>query len=443
MPSGNTSGSNSADRRNFLKLTGATVVAGSLAGCMNGGNGGDGGGDSGGDGGGGDSGDGNGATAGDGGGDGGGEDIVIGGLQPYTGPYAQTTQEFVDGFNFRLDEINANGGVLGRDLVFADRDTQLDPAEASTIATELIEAENAVALTGPISSDIGLTVAPIAEQNEVPHVPQFVGSSEFLTRDSRYNFRMGLAPAPTNARAVNQFIEDQGFQNVGAIIADYSYGRAWEQSINAIFPDDINVHMEVAPFGESSFTTYLRAMPDDLDLLISASHPPGVFTIYNQLQGLSDVNPDYVIGRSDAKLSANALGDSVTQGFLAQTQPDPFSDQYAEVAQRFYDQTEGWFGVLNGVGYVVADLFAAAIEDAGEANPTAIADSIRNIEFDTLFASPIEYTEWGELRNLVQLMVGFESGSPEYYPDGSVDLTEEFRSEPLPAYDPSGDLLDG
>jgi hypothetical protein len=40
-------------------------------------------------------------------------------------------------------------------------------------------------------------------------------------------------------------------------------------------------------------------------------------------------------------------------------------------------------------------------------------------------------------------MVGFESGSPEYYPDGSVDLTEEFRSEPLPAYDPSGDLLDG
>lgn len=441
MASGDTNRSNQADRRTFLKLTGATVVAGSLAGCGgNGGNGGDGGdGDSGGDSG----GDGNGATAGDSGGDGSGEDIVIGGLQPYTGPYAQTTQEFVDGFNFRLDEINADGGVLGRDLVFEDRDTQLDPAEASTIATELIEADDAVALTGPISSDIGLTVGPIAEQNQVPHVPQFVGSSEFLTRDSRYNFRMGLAPAPTNARAVSQFIQDQGFESVGAIIADYSYGRAWEQSINAIFPDGIDVHMEVAPFGESSFTTYLRSMPEDLDLLISASHPPGVFTIYNQLQGLDNVNPEYVIGRSDAKLSANALGESVTQGFLAQTQPDPFADQYAEVGQRFYEQTEGWFGSLNAVGYVVADLFATAIEDAGEANPTAIADSIRSIELDTLFASPIEYTEWGELQNLVQLMVGFESGSPEYYPDGSVDLTEEFRSEPLPAYDPSSDILSG
>jgi len=240
---------------------------------------------------------------------------------------------------------------------------------------------------------------------------------------------------------VAQFIEDQGFQNVGAIIADYSYGRAWEQSINAIFPDDINLQMEVAPFGEDSFTTYLRAMPDDLDLLITASHPPGVFTIYNQLQGLSDVNPDYIIGRSDAKLSANVLGDSVTQGFIAQTQPDPFTDQYAEVGQRFYDQNDDWFGVLNAVGYVVGDLIGAAIEDAGEANPVAIADSVRNIELDTLFASPLQYTEWGELQNLVQLMVGFESGAPDYYPDGSVNLTEEFRSEPLQAYDPSSDLL--
>ena len=381
---------------------------------------------------------GNGATTGSSGGEG---EIVIGGLQPYTGPYAQTTQEFVDGFNFRRAEINANGGVLGRQLAFADRDTQLDPAEASTIATELIEAEDAVALTGPISSDIGLTVAPIAEQNQVPHVPMLVGSHKFLSRDSRYNFRMGLAPAPTNARAVAQIIQSEGLQNVGAIVADYSYGRAWETSMNELFPDDINLHIEVAPFGESSFTTYLRSMPNNLDLLITASHPPGVFTIYNQLQGLSDVNPTYIIGRSDTKLSANALGDSITQGFLSQTQPDPFSDQYAEIGQRYYDETGNWFGSLNAVGYVVADLFAAAIEDAGEANPTAIADSIRNIELDTLFASPLKYTKWGELKDLVQLMVGFESGAPEYYPDGSVTVTEVYRSEPLPAYDPSSDLL--
>ncbi|MFD1600880.1 ABC transporter substrate-binding protein [Halobellus rarus] len=434
MPSGNTSERSATDRRNFIKLTGATVVAGSLAGCMNNGNGGDGSGDSGGDSG----GDSNGATAGDSGGEG---DIVIGGLQPYTGPYAQTTQQFVDGLNFRIDEINADGGVLGRNLAFEDRDTQLDPAEATSIATELIEREDAVVLTGSISSDIGLTVAPIAEDNQVPHIPQFVGSSEFLSRESRYNFRMGLAPAPTNARAVSQFIEDQGLQSVGAVIADYSYGRAWEQSINAIFPDDVDVHMEVAPFGEDSFTTYLRSMPEDMELLITASHPPGVFTIYNQLQGLDNVNPDYVIGRSDAKLSADVLGDSVTQGFIAQTQPDPFSDRFAEIGQRFYDETGEWFGVLNAVGYVVGDLISAGIEDAGEANPVSIADSIRNIELDTLFASPIEYTEWGELDNLVQLMVGFEEGTPDYYPDGNLRLTEEFRSEPLPAYDPSSDIL--
>jgi len=438
MPSGNARGMRQADRRTFLKVTGASVVAGSLAGCMNDG-GGDGGGDGNGDGG----SDGGGATTGTSDGGSGGDEIVIGGLQPYTGPYAPTTSEFVEGFNFRLDEINANGGVLDRDLVFVDRDTELDPAEATNLATELIEAENAAVLTGPISSDIGLTVGPIAEDNQVPHIPQFVGSQEFLTRDSRYNFRMGLAPAPTNARAVSQLIEEKGYGTVGAIVADYSYGRAWEQSMNAIFPDDIDLQIEVAPFGEDSFTTYLRSMPDDLELLIGASHPPGVFTIFNQLQGLDDVNPSSFIGRSDTKLSAQALGDSITSGFIAQGQPDPFSDQYVEAGQRYYDETGGWFGSTMAVGYVVADLIGAAIEDAGETTPTEIAASIRNINHDTLFGSPIEYTEWGELKNLVQLIVDFESGAPEYYPDGNVRLVEEYRSDPLPAYDPSGDLLSG
>ncbi|MFB6353059.1 MAG: ABC transporter substrate-binding protein [Halobacteriales archaeon] len=409
------------DRRTFLRVTGAGVTATALAGCLD-------------------------SITGGGDGTATGtptetKPVVLGGLEPYSGPYAQTAREFVSGLEFALKDINADGGVLGRELVFEDRDTKLDPAEATTIATELIEAENAVALTGPISSDIGLAVAPIAEENEVPHVPQFVGSHEFLTRDSRYNFRMGLAPAPTNARAVAQMIENQGLQTVGAIIADYSYGHSWKKSMEAIFPDDLDLTMKVAPFRASSFTSYLREMPEDLELLITASHPPGVFTIYQQLQNLDSLNPDLVIGRSDAKLSIQALGQPITQGFLAQSHPDPFSTQYKEVAQRYYDETGAFMGTLVGVGYVVADLIAAAIEDAGEAEPTAVADAIRNISLDTLFGAPIQYTKWGELKNLVQIMIAFESGAPSYYPDGNIRFTEYFRTEPLPAYDPSSDLL--
>lgn len=418
-------GDSVTDRRTFLRVTGAGVTAGALAGCLD-------------------------SITGGGDGDTDGtatgtptstEPIVLGGLEPYAGPYAQTAQEFVNGLRFFLNDLNANGGVLGRELVFEDRDTKLDPAEATTIANELIEAEDAVALTGPISSDIGLAVAPIAEEMEVPHVPQFVGSHEFLTRDSRYNFRMGLAPAPTNARAVAQLIEGEGFQSVGAIIADYSYGQAWKTSIEALFPDDIDMTMKVAPFREDSFTTYLREMPDDLELLITASHPPGVFTIYNQLQNLDSLNPELVIGRSDAKISALALGEPITQGFAAQSHPDPFSDQFAEVAQAYYDENGEWFGTVVAVGYVVGDLISTAIEQAGEAEPTAVADAIRGVQLDTLFGSPIEYTEWGELKNLVQIMMTFDSGTPSYYPDGNIKLSEFFRTEPLPAYDPSGDLL--
>ncbi|MDJ1433076.1 hypothetical protein [Halostagnicola sp. A-GB9-2] len=74
----------------------------------------------------------------------------------------------------------------------------------------------------------------------------------------------------------------------------------------------------------------------------------------------------------------------------------------------------------------------------GVASNDAIQDTFPDaeIEVDTIFAEPIQYTDWGELDQFSLIWSGFELEAPDYYPDGDFDLHEEHRTEPMDAVDP-------
>ena len=106
------------------------------------------------------------------------------------------------------------------------------------------------------------------------------------------------------------------------------------------------------------------------------------------------------------------------------------------MADRFREANGERFDTHEAYGYATGQMLASAIEEADSTEPTAIADALRSTTFDTLLANPIDYVEWGEMRNLVHMLSTFEFEAPEYYPDGEWRLVEAFRSEPLDAFDP-------
>lgn len=390
-------------RRRFLKVTGAGTGLGLLGGCL--------------------------------GLRGGGDDdsITIGGLQPYSGPFALYGDAHTAGVEFAMDEINENGGVLDRDLEHEAVDTESDPGEARSIFTRLVEEEDAVAGVGPVSSDVGVTASEAAEDLEVPLFLHAAGALEILSKESRYTFRTALPPAPAFIEPQAQLIEDRGFESIGAIVADYAWGVAAEASIEEFLPD---VDVAVAPAGESDFVPYLRDLPDDLDLMIGSGHPPGLNDMFGQMREIG-LDPElFTAAVSPPQSNHGALGDEVANGFIFAHLPDVYSEEFRETAERFYEETDGYFGPTEAAGYVTTNLIAEGIEQAGEAEPDAIGDAMREIEFDTIYASPIQYTEWGELDQYELIWSGFELEAPEYYPDGEFDLVEEFRTDTLDAVDP-------
>jgi len=421
------------DRRTFLKATGGTAGIGLVAGCSGGGSGGsDDGGDSGNDG-----------SDSDGGGDGGptttsssdsggGGAINIGSVQPLSGNFAPWGQVHSAGLAFAVQEINADGGVLdGRELNVVEANSESDPAEASSIFERFAEQDDIVAATGPVSSDVGIRTSRTAQELGIPTYMHLAGSSDTITPDTRHTFRVGLLPAEPTMRAQASLAADRGYESVSAVVADYAWGRSVETAIEDVFAVDVDI--QVAPVGQSDFSSYVRQFPDDVEMVLTSGHPPGVLTITQQLYELG-YDPEVVTGSSwPPDVIRSALGESADRGFTHVHLADPYSDEFAAVAERYARAVGEQFNTHTAHGYVTGQLIAQAIEDAGEADPEAITGATRDIEFDTLYANPIRYADSGELEDQIQLYSNVTAGSPSYYPEGDYGYEEVFRTDPLPA----------
>ncbi|MFW5918054.1 MAG: ABC transporter substrate-binding protein [Haloferacaceae archaeon] len=392
------------DRRTFLKASGVAGI-GLTAGCANG-DGGDGG--------------------------DGGEPIVIAGVEPRSGPFSAWGDAHVPGMEFAIEEINDDGGVLdGRELEFVVEDTEGDPTEADSVFQRLVEQEDAVAATGPVNSDVGIRTAQTAQSLEVPLFLHMSGSNAVIKDNTTFAFRVGLLPAQNIMKSQAQLVGDRELESVGAIIGDFAWGRSIESAIEEEFPVDVQI--EVAPVGANDFRSQLRSFDEDLDMFIATGHPPGQLTITNQLFDVG-LEPDLITGSGyPLALLVDALEDFATQGPVMFHLNDIETDAYMEVAQRYGEETGEYFGPNISYGYVTGKLIAAAIEEAGEADPVAIRDALNEIQFDTIYSNPIEYQNNGELHNQINNYSEIVLESTDYAPDANAHLEQFFQSQALEA----------
>lgn len=100
--------------------------------------------------------------------------IKIGQYASLTGKEAAFGQAANHGTVLAVEEINAAGGVLGRQLQLVTEDNQSKAGESATIAKKLISRDKVVALLGEVASMRSLEAAPIAQQ---AHIPMISGST--------------------------------------------------------------------------------------------------------------------------------------------------------------------------------------------------------------------------------------------------------------------------
>jgi branched-chain amino acid transport system substrate-binding protein len=95
-------------------------------------------------------------------------EILIGHVASLTGDTATFGVSADEGIKLAMDEINAGGGVLGKQIKVLTEDDRSLGDEAKTAANKLITRDHVCAILGEIASSRSIAMAPVCEDAKIP-----------------------------------------------------------------------------------------------------------------------------------------------------------------------------------------------------------------------------------------------------------------------------------
>jgi branched-chain amino acid transport system substrate-binding protein len=154
------------------------------------------------------------------------EDIAVGVYAATSGSEAAFGQATVQGEKLAAEEINNNGGVLGRKIRLVIEDDQGKAEEAASVVTKLITHDNVIAILGENSSNQSIAAAPIAQAAKVPMISPS-STNPAVTKKGDYIFRVCFTD-PYQGKALAMFVRNNLHATTAAILhdvkSDYSVG---------------------------------------------------------------------------------------------------------------------------------------------------------------------------------------------------------------------------
>jgi branched-chain amino acid transport system substrate-binding protein len=153
--------------------------------------------------------------------------IKIGHLTPLTGFLGALGEYAVMGMKMAVEEVNAAGGVLGRQLDVMSEDS-VNPATATTKAQRMLEQDRVEFLMGEINSASAQAIMQVAARNKKLFLQ--IGARSDVLRGkncNRYTFHVDI-PVTVMVNAAGQALAREGFikgKRVYALTSDYLFGH--------------------------------------------------------------------------------------------------------------------------------------------------------------------------------------------------------------------------
>ncbi|MCA1619437.1 MAG: ABC transporter substrate-binding protein [Acidobacteria bacterium] len=165
-----------------------------------------------------------------------GDKVRIGVFMSLTGSTAQFGISSTNGIKMAADEINAAGGVNGKQIELLVQDDRSDAQEAATIVTKFVTQDGVHGIIGEVASSRTIAAAPIAQNAKVPLLTPSSTNPE-VTKKGDYIFRSCFID-PVQGAAMSQFAAKSLGKKRAALMVDRKndYSTGLEKVINEVFP---------------------------------------------------------------------------------------------------------------------------------------------------------------------------------------------------------------
>ncbi len=350
--------------------------------------------------------------------------IKIGFGMALTGPLAVNGQQALLGSQIWEEEINAKGGLLGRQVQLIHYDDQSNPSTVPGIYTKLLDVDNCDLVLSGYATNMIAPAIPIVMQKGKVFISLFgLDANAEFHYPKYFSFIPTAGPNP-KATLTEGFFQVAAAQNpkpktiaIAAEDAEFSHNAADGARANAKQYGFKVIYDKTYPPNTTDFSPVIRAIQAaNADLVVICSYPlssVGMLLSANEL-GLKPK----MFGGAMVGLQATALKSKLKSHLNGVVNYDnwvPSPKMMAPAADFFkkYQARAPGLGIdplgyyLGGWGYARMQLLADAITGAKSINDDKVAAYLRGHEFTTIMAPNVKFGKNGEWVKARQLQVQY------------------------------------
>ena len=329
------------------------------------------------------------------------ETIKIGALYGVTGGMSSIDAPGLNGMKLAAKQINAAGGLLGKQIELIAIDGKTDQTATTNAASEMINVHKVVAIGGLNDSTFALAAGPIAQQAGIPFVtagatlpslPDQVGDFFFMT------------PFGDDAQAYA--IADYAIDDLGAKTAYMLVDQAYDftTALAKFFKERFTgrggtiVLEDIYKSGDTDFSAQIakvKALNPQPDVLFISAVPSEAGLTTKQFREAGLTQPIISGDGFDTTLIAEVAGENADDVYYSThaglDNPDAKVQNFVKAYTEEYGRApENAFAAL---GYDTMNLIADAIKRAGSTDPKAIRDALAATKDFDAVTGQITYKE--------------------------------------------------
>jgi branched-chain amino acid transport system substrate-binding protein len=198
--------------------------------------------------------------------------IKIGLDDPLTGTYAELGKNEQIGAQLAVDQINAKGGIIGRQVELVVEDsTSTDTGVAVQKARKLIQRDGVDFLLGNVNSAMALAIGQVSNELHTLHIVTGGHTDAVTGKDCHWNVFRVCNTTRMETNSVSKTLFSKYGKKWYFITPDYAFGHTLQQGFEASLKKygGTEAGASLTPLGTTDFSPYLiKAQAANPDVII-------------------------------------------------------------------------------------------------------------------------------------------------------------------------------
>ena len=307
--------------------------------------------------------------------------VKVAAIVELSGGGATAGTNFKNGVAMAVKEVNAAGGILGKQIELITTDTTTNPGVALGLTKKAID-QDVFAIFGPVYSG---SIIVSMKESEKAQIPNWTGgeAANITTQGNPYIFRTSFTQATAMPKVAKYINQQAKVKNLAIIYVNNDFGKGGLEMIKkALAPTDTKIAVDVSTdAGQVDFSAaVLKAKQSSADAVFVYLNEDESARILKELRKQGWTKPiigeTTLTGQKVIDLAGEAANGAIAHVGLTVDAPGA---EMLKFKAKFY-QDYKYISDHNGIkGYTGIYSLKAAVEKVGKFDRAAVAKAMKGL----------------------------------------------------------------